>query len=928
MKRLLILLILTVLPIAPTEPSEPSVLPVEPSPLENAEIGESEAQPDLPALPENPPTQPTAPGEVTSTTPAFDGQASMFAATDQSYPGAVEVFRSSFEDDNDIDLDGWPDGWTRKRGPDYPWYLKIGMVHQPAIDGEQALQIKLNGAAGAVFSPPIPVHSQFSYVFEGFVRTEGLRADRAYYTVTFFDADGDTIEQFESERVAQQPDWRKLTIGPIAPKSADVDHAIIGLHLRPGLTTDLVGSASFDHIWLGRLPSMMLSTNHPYNVYTDARGLELTCKVSGIFERDPVVRFQLVDIEGREVMSHEAPLRGAKASADPIGDRDNRELGFEDSTTWKPTIREPGFYRIRCTLRCREGLTLEREQTLVLIEPAQNPVRGEFGWTLPNGDKPLSLAALEKVLPQVGINWVKLPMWVGDGEMRRLDQLVAFAERMSARGIETVGLLSESPAEARSQFGETTTLLAADMFSTEPELWYPLLEPVMARLSLQVRWWQLGMDDDVSFVGYQNLVRTIGRIKAELQRFGQEVNLGIGWRIFDEQLPVEHPPWDFLTLTGKPQLTEAELESYLAALDGKRARRWVCIEPLSREHYSMESRAGDLIHRMLAAKMAKAEGVFISDPFSADRGLMNSDGTPGELLLPWRTTALVLTGSQYLGSIVLPEGSQNHLFGRDNEVMMVAWNDRHVQEKIYLGDDLRVTDVWGRKTTPTRKDADSVIAVGPLPSFVTGINPAVLRWNMSVAFQQTALPSVFGTTHDNALIVKNLFGQGVGIKARLNLPESWKVVPRVLDFKMATGEDAAQPFGIALPYDASSGRQPVRIDFEVNADQRYVFSVYRYLDIGQDDVTLDLTTHLNDRGELEVEQFVTNNTDQSVSFKCFLFVPDRRRLMTQVIELTQDRDRKLYRLPNGAELIGKTLWLRAEEINGNRTLNRRFVAEE
>jgi hypothetical protein len=187
---------------------------------------------------------------------------------------------------------------------------------------------------------------------------------------------------------------------------------------------------------------------------------------------------------------------------------------------------------------------------------------------------------------------------------------------------------------------------------------------------------------------------------------------------------------------------------------------------------------------------------------------------------------------------------------------------------------------------------------------------------------------VFGITHDNGLAVRNTFGQGVSVKARLDLPESWKVAPRLLDFKLATGEDTLQPFGIALPYDASSGRVPVRIDFEVSADQHYTFSVYRQLDVGEDDVTLDVISHLNDRGELEIEQSVINSTDQTVSFKCFLYIPDRRRLMTQVIELTRDRDRKIYRLPEGTELLGKTLWLRAEEINGNRTLNRRFVAEE
>jgi hypothetical protein len=860
------------------------------------------------------PAQATAPGDAAR-------------VVKQPNPDAIEVFRSSFEDESDADFDGWPEGWTRKRGPDYPWYLDIGINSEPAVDGEHALRIRLNGGAGAVFSPPIRVRTQFSYVFQGYIRTEGLQADRAFYSVTFYDEVENEVAAFRSERISGTTGWQKLNVGPMATQSPKVHHAVIGLHLAPGVKADLTGSASFDHIWLGRLPSMTLSTNRPYNVYTDTSELEVGCKVSGIFEREPLVQFQVLDIEGREVLSHSVPLVG-ETSVELAREQEDKEAGFQDSTTWKPVIREPGFYRIRCRLQCREGMILEREQTLVVIEPTNNPPRGEFGWTLPSGDKPLSLASLEKLLPQVGINWVKLPMWVSDAENRRLDQLVAFAERMSARGIETVGLLSEPPEQARSQFGDTTTLLAADMFSLEPELWYPLLEPVMARLSLQVRWWQLGLDNDVSFVGYPSLVSTIAKIKAELQRFGQEVNLGFGWRVFDEQLPDKSPPWQFLALTGTPQMTEAELKSYLAALDGSRARRWVCLEPLSSQHYSMETRAGDLIHRMLAAKMAKAEGVFITDPFSPTSGLMNSDGTPGELLLPWRTTSLVLAGSEYLGSIQLPKGSQNYIFERDGQVMMVVWNDHPTKEKIYLGDDVRVSDVWGRSLTPKREDNDSVIDVGPMPGFVMDINPAILRWNMSVGFHETSFPSVFGITHDNALLVKNFFGQGVSAKARLNFPESWKVVPRVIDFKMATGEESVQPFGIGLPYDAGSGREPVRIDFEVNADQVYKFSVFRHIDVGKDDVLLDVATRLNDRGELEVEQFVTNKTDVSVSFKCFLLIPERRRLMTQVIELGQDRDRKLYRLPNGPELIGKTLWLRAEEIGGNRTLNKRFVAEE
>jgi hypothetical protein len=46
-----------------------------------------------------------------------------------------------------------------------------------------------------------------------------------------------------------------------------------------------------------------------------------------------------------------------------------------------------------------------------------------------------------------------------------------------------------------------------------------------------------------------------------------------------------------------------------------------------------------------------------------------------------------------------------------------------------------------------------------------------------------------------------------------------------------------------------------------------------------------------------------------------------------VIELRSDSDTKVYRLRKGEELIGRELWLRAEEIGGQRTLNFHFKAE-
>jgi hypothetical protein len=859
------------------------------------------------------------------------------SASEVRHPDAVEVFHCDFEAAWDADYDAWPDRWSRRRGPGFPRYLPIKVLAGDAPQGERALKPELNGGGAVALSPPIPVGHLFSYVLEGYVKTAGLKNNRAFFSVTFYDDQEKPLDSFESPRFAAADQWRKVSVSPLVPPNDRVKTAVIGLHLEPAnaeLRGDLTGAALFDDVWLARLPRMSLAINGPLNVFTAGEPVQVTCQVSGVFEGDPLLNFELVDISrgqkpgAQQRLDGEVVARQSSRASELLGEGVARTDGFVGTTTWKPPITEPGFYRIRATMEGRTGLILERQATLAVISPASPPREGEFGWSLPHGDRPVSLAALGELLPKMGINWVKLPVWVGEQQPGRLDQLAALAERLSQADIATVGLLTDPPPEVRSQFSQREALQAADLFTAKPEQWYPWLEPVMTQLSLQIRWWQLGHDGDVSFVGYPNLVRTIAGVRQQIQKFGQEVHLGMGWRMINEPLADSRPPWEFLSLSSDPPLTPAELSQYLPALDPKQARRWLVVEPLARSHYSTEVRAADLIHRMLAAKMQGAEGIFLAQPISTEKGLMNDDGTPGELLLPWRTTALALAGTKYLGSLQLPGGSENRLFSRDGRAVMIVWNTHSCEEKLYLGENLQQSTIWGKALSPPRDRGAHRIAVGPLPTFVTGIQEPFARVSMSVAFAEPKLPSIFGTPQENALVLRNYFGQGAGGQVRLIAPEGWKVYPRSFDLKLAAGEEAQLPFTTTLPFDASGGRRTVQVEIELTTDRQHALTVHRSLDIGLGDVTLDATTRLNDRGELEVEQQVVNHTTERVSFKCLLFVPDRRRMVSQVVKLGQDRDTKFYRLPNGRELVGKTLWLRAEEVGGKRILNHRFVVAE
>ena len=117
---------------------------------------------------------------------------------------------------------------------------------------------------------------------------------------------------------------------------------------------------------------------------------------------------------------------------------------------------------------------------------------------------------------------------------------------------------------------------------------------------------------------------------------------------------------------------------------------------------------------------------------------------PAELLLPWRAAASKLGGTKYLGSIELPNGSDNRIFVRpDGQAVMVVWNDTPTQEILYLGKDVHVVDLWGRTTSPTQQDNQQVIDVGPLPTFVTGLSEPIARWRMALRFDQDHIESIF-----------------------------------------------------------------------------------------------------------------------------------------------------------------------------------------
>ena len=687
---------------------------------------------------------------------------------------------------------------------------------------------------------------------------------------------------------------------------------------------------------MARLPKMSVFTGSPSNVYEDPREVVVTCTLSGIREQAPDILFELLDASSHKQAEQALQMEGRliteklSKSSDIINPSTQRK-SYEGSTSWHPPIQEHGFYRVKVRMQNDHGTMDERVISIAVVPPLDKPEKGEFGWSLAGDDIPLSFDHLRRLLPRAAVSWVKLPVWYSPSEPEKGDELVVLAELLGADEIEVVGVVDKPPTELDLSKKMDRDVTIADLVSAESADWLPSLDVVLTRLSLRVRWWQFGLDNDTSFADFNQLEDEILKLRSLLFRFGQDVNIGFGWP-WNESTESDRPAtWDFMQFSADPPLTGKELASYLQLPQRKNTVRWVLVEPLPRYEYSLEDRTRDLVDQMLAAKIEGADGIFVAKPFDNQKGIMEEAGTPGELFLPWRTTAFLLSGAEYLGKFVLPGNSENRVFETsDGRVLMVIWNRVPTTEKLYLGDpsEVNVLDVWGRAVRPEQDGNQQIVQVSSLPSFVVGLNPQVTKMRLGLKFDNPRLPSVFGVPHRCQLQVSNHFNQGVGGTVELVGDEDWQFLPPKIDFKLSAGESSGRPFRVTLPISATSGVVRIKADVTFVADKEYEFSVFRDLIVGDPDIEVDVQTRLDQNGNLIVEQRMVNHSGVPLDFKCRLYAPDRRYQRMQVFRLGDEYDLKTYRYPQRPRAARKEILLSAEEIGGSRVFNVRFTAEQ
>lgn len=861
---------------------------------------------------------------------------------ESSYPNAVVVFSSRFDENDDRNFDQWPDAWRRRQGPGYPGYIGMRMEPIKTPVGNAAFVIQANGAAAEITSRTFPVDVLHSYVFQAWVKTDGLKRDRIRMAIDFLDVEGRTLRSFPSPEIQTEGQWRQIQVGPVHVDDEAVSAAVLRFELLSDPPGDLQGQALLAETLFLQTPRLGLSFAQSEQVFLEGEPVSVDVEVAGVPIRDTKIEFIVEEpVSGRTVRG-ETPVRLPAAAGSAEGDRLSGTDGIPGpqgawqvgGATWELPTREVGFYRLSAVLSGKQGFEQRTETTFAIIRPAPVPAAGRFGWTLPRGVGPLPPPAMQRLLLKSGVRFVKTPIWFSEeARFSEMGPLLDFTESLMISGIETVGMLSDPPPEVRKRLEGTGPITAAAVFCSEPDIWYPSVQNTFLYFGTRADYWQLGTDNGIDFCAVRDLERRLSQVKERINGFAKHARLGIAWNwMMAPPYESAGSPLDFISLSADPPLAETTLRRMLAESrpnpPGTPPQRWLALKPISAEAYSTRTRAADLILRMAAAHREGVDRVFVPDPFDAHSGLFQEDGTPGVLYQPWRTTALLLADTAELGSFELSKDVQNVVFASAARTVLLAWSPRPLETSILSGDDLIRVDAWGREEPVPADGERRALKTDEVPAFFLGLDPMVAKMCLSFTLEKDRVPSIPEKSFSNAFEFTNPFSPLAVGTIRLKGPPEWKLKDEEQAFQLAAGASFRRRFDFSLPLETIDGSYFITAEIRLTAPARRNFEVRRRITVGEDGQRILLCGVLNENGVLDVFQFICNDRPRPVRFHCQLFAPGRRRLTADVTCKPYDCTKTVYHLENGRELVGQPIFLQVRGENDPEIHLRRLIVGE
>ncbi len=909
-----------------------------------------------------------------------------FASTHADDNTAAEIVAEwDFGAKEDVRRDGWPDDWTRRTGQEYPKFIPIGIYQNartaddlaeiesfrrfssqcmvawqqgkwpwqiipekvpPEIDRllertllNPYLRIQMDGGAVEVSSPMVEVDIHSVYFMTALIHCDSEDYD-ASAKLRFLDSKRAKLFEMPTKAFSGKTGWKAAATESQYSARDDIAFVQAVVQVRPKTIKSYRGEFGFDAIRILRTPRLSLSVDRPLAYYRKGEDVIARCTANGMTSNQTSIKLVLHDHTGKEVDS--VTKLFVRQDSEPtrlVSKREtesklNKTSYWDGSCEWQMTNLQPGYYEITTQLtKGKSGVFELDEQFCVMPLESQPKPDSRFGWTMSsknNGNfDVLDTMRLIDILRFGQVGRVKLPVWYDSRDAAASKSAIERIDRVQLAGITCVGVIATPPPTIRNKFtrlnpSETASALEDSL------LVQSFLEPVMSQMCARISDFQIGWDHETDFLSNPRLKPALEVIKNLSRRYGQEA-----------QIIAAHNPLiaaskdsviDRWQLYSSHPFTARETESLFGkneTNDFTNKTPWLNLTPLNATKYSLSARVQDLAARMLsiAGELGTQNTTaWVSNPADPDVGVLDSNGGPREMLLPFRSMAVAIAGKRQVGSLPIPSLGENYLLVSGDEAKLIAWSARPTTPQLYLGEDVSAQDVWGRtvavETIITANGPEQRLTIGKWPVIIRGIDSRVAKLRMGIKLEETRIDPIVGQAQELKVRVSNPL-------SNLVIGQLKVIAPTILAEEASTSFELDQNSigSVSVPLlirpDANTSSASIKLAFAIQGEKPVTFVVDQEIQVGTSDFEFEVRYEIDSENQIRLLIAAINHQSSPLSFDCVLLIPNRPRARTQIAGLV-DRVSKVIVLENASELTGKTLWLRCEQISTNRVLNYRI----
>ena len=885
----------------------------------------------------------------------------------------------------DVRRDGWPDAWTRRTGRDYPKFVPVAIYQNaqsavelteienlrrfssqcyvawqqskwpwqvipekvpPAIDQllersllNPYLRVQMDGGAVEVLSPSIPVDIHSVYFM-----TASILCDSADFNASaklrFLDASQKTLFEMSTKAFSGKSGWKSVFTETPYPFYGDLAFVQVVVQVQPRSMKAYKGEFGFDAIRIFRTPRINLLVDNPLPYYRNGEAVVARCNASGMTSDQSSITLVLTDHTGQEVASaNKLFVRHDAQQSHYISKRDaetkaNDKTYWDGSCEWRLPNLLPGYYEITARLAKGKsgGFELE-EQFVVMPNEIQRKPDPRFGWTMSTRDNDgldgIDVNRLIEILRFGQVGRVKLPIWYDSQDALARKAAIDRVDKVQMMGIGCVGVIATPPQTIRNKFArlnsdETGSALEDTLIVQS------FLEPVMRQMCFRISDFQIGWDHEPNFVSNPRLSQTLDAIKKLANRYGQATQL-IAAR--SPLLPTPNvAAIDRWQLYSSDPLTAVETEKILEKTektDLTSKAPWLSLTPIDASAYSLSVRVQDLVSRMVGiAGIPATKGLtaWVSNPADSAVGILNSDGGPREMFLPFRSTAAALSGMRQIGSLPIQSLGVNYLIASGANAKLIVWSSQSTTAQLYLGDDVSARDVWGRtvpvETIKTANGPEQRLTIDRWPIIIDGIDVRVAIWRMGIRLDEDRIDPLVGQSQDLKVQFANPLSSSINGLVKVIAPSILAEETRT-SFEIDGDTSNIISVPVQIRPDVNTSAASIQLEFSILGEKPVTFVVDQEIQVGTSDFEFEIRYEIDNQNRLILFIDAVNHQSIAHSFDCMLLIPNRPRERTQITGF-RDRVTKLMVLENASELMGKTLWLRCEQISTNRILNYRI----